>query len=293
MYPNPDEAAMTPELPQPSYYDKFLGAVWGEYCSHYLMPDSLYHFPESKEQRQEQFELTGMSEMGLNIAYLPDYKKELLRFYEDVSGYLDATKAQAGLLLGVAVRLMVSNEIMVEDLLSAVIDYLPPDAGLDNPYRAKLLAAQDYLEERQTLVNNILAGDLEGIDLSEVDQRNVARCENSNDLPGAVAAGFYLIIACKDDFKAAMKLALEAKRNYVITFLVGVTLGACYGSTIIPNEYQENSGSSQEVENNAKEIHWTALMRLDHKKYFNLKPDSIPVINFDRQKNSKPEDNAL
>ncbi len=252
---------MTPELPEPNYYDKFLGAALGEYCAIYLMPDFPNHRTENAEQIDDRTQIRIMQDWGFIFAYSPFYRVELLDMYRKSFQFpgKQTMQLQAAFLLAVAVRLMISNEVMLEDLMSAVLDYLPPGLIFDNPYREKLLAAQDYLEERQTLVNNILAGDLEGIDLDEIDQRNIARCEVSDDLPGALAAGFYIVAARRNDFKTAMKLAIGAKRNYVVSIVTGIISGACYGTAIIPKEYQEDGSIPPRVEENAKGLHEWAL----------------------------------
>ncbi len=77
------------------------------------------------------------------------------------------------------VRLLCRQEILPEDLMAATLDMTPPgylDLPLaGNPLRQKLLAAQDYLEERQTLVDNVEAGNLE-VDLFRIDLNNITHC---------------------------------------------------------------------------------------------------------------------
>jgi len=177
---------------------------------------------------------------GVTLSYVP---VELEKFVKDHHNnteevVLRQDQSIAGVLVAVAVDLMAHNRLMPEDLISAVIDYLPSGSLFDNPYRAKLLAAQDYLEERQTLVNNIIANDLD-IDIMEIDKRNVARCEAGDEIPGAIAAAFYIVTARKTSFEEAIQLALGAKKKRVILVSVGAISGAMHGLGGIPLIYKE------------------------------------------------------
>jgi hypothetical protein len=135
---------------------------------------------------------------------------------------------------------------MPEDLMSLAIDYLPPGLMDDNPLRARLLVAQDYLEERQTLVDNIEAGDLE-IDVLEVDIRNMKRCAAAGEIAGEIAAAFYAVTARKTSFEEAVELTLKSESSELTRLVVGAISGGQHGFGAIPVKYfqGENYGLRQ------------------------------------------------
>jgi hypothetical protein len=140
-----------------------------------------------------------------------------------------------------AVRLLFLNEIMPEDLMSAVLDILPPGSIFDNPLRAKLIQAQDYLEERQTLVNNAEASDL-NIDILEIDYRNARRCGSGHNLEEAIAAAFYAFTARKHNFRDVVEIALRAGNPAISAPVAAALAGATIGLDSVPAEWLEQAG---------------------------------------------------
>ena len=141
--------------------------------------------------------------------------------------------------MAAAVNLLARHEILPEDLMSAALDFLPPDPFKPLPQR--LLAAQDYLEERQTLVDNIEAGDLFEIDLRAVDLRNVARAMGNSSIggEGVVAAAFYLFAARKTSFDEVWQLVSRIEgSNVAVAVTVLALAGAYHGSQAIPSVWK-------------------------------------------------------
>lgn len=156
----------------------------------------------------------------------------------------DAAEFAAG------IAALVQHEILPEDLMSAVLDFFPPDP--DNmAVRAGLLVAQDCLEERQTLVDNIEAGDLFDVDLLQVDFRNMERASRVREVTLAeksrrvqLPPAFYAFAACKQSFAQVMPLVsafadapqmLDAAAGVII--LATALAGAYHGLDAIPEKY--------------------------------------------------------
>ncbi|MEI7554887.1 ADP-ribosylglycohydrolase family protein [Candidatus Chlorohelix sp.] len=181
-------------------------------------------------------------------------------------GIADSAQAalvfESQILLGHAVRLMCLHELLPEDLMSAVIDFLPPGGIFDNPLRAKLLAAQDYLEERQTLVDNMLAGDLE-LDLLEIDRRNAKRCGAGANIEEAVAAAFYAVTARKDSFEEAITVALAAGNPTLSASICGAIAGAYHGIKGIPAEWLDKLEIRAIIEKTARELHANSFKTIE------------------------------
>jgi len=170
---------------------------------------------------------------------------------------------EGGVIVAVAVRLLCRHDLLPEDLMSAALDYLPFGLPSDNPHREKLLAAQDYLEERQTLVDNIEAGHLLDIDLLRVDLNNLERCGVSNQIAQTVAAAFYAFTARKDSFEEAVTLAVNTGGEAAATLagLTGALAGAYHGIEAIPQRWRERIGGSAEIIELAHQLHKTVRSR--------------------------------
>ncbi|NWJ47957.1 MAG: ADP-ribosylglycohydrolase family protein [Chloroflexi bacterium] len=181
-------------------------------------------------------------------------------------GIADTTQAmlvfESQILLGHAVRLMCRHELLPEDLMSAVIDFLPPGGIFENPLRAKLLVAQDYLEERQTLVDNMLAGDLE-LDLLEIDGRNARRCGAGANIEEAVAAAFYAVTARKNSFEEAVTVALSAGNPTLSAAICGAIAGAYHGIKAIPTEWLDKLEIRAIIEETARELHANSIKNIE------------------------------
>lgn len=151
---------------------------------------------------------------------------------------------------------LVQHEILPEDLMSAVLDFFPPDPA-NMAVRAGLLVAQDCLEERQTLVDNIEAGDLLDVDLLQVDIRNMERASRVREVAIMDKAmrvqlppAFYAFAGRKKSFDEVLQLCLAfadtpethdaAKGSIVLAIALA---GAYYGLeaiserwlTLVPN----------------------------------------------------------
>ncbi len=193
-----------------------------------------------------------------------------LRFLDDCEKVARLTHnhpiaVAAGVAVATAVRLLGRREIMPEDLMAAVLDMLPPGyLGLPlagNPLRQKLLAAQDYLEERQTLVDNVEAGDL-SVDFFRIDLNNMERCGTSGYAPETVAAAFYAFTARKDSFEEAMWLAVNAGGDSdSVASITGALAGAYHGLAAIPERWISGLLDYQRVSDLARALHKTARSR--------------------------------
>lgn len=137
------------------------------------------------------------------------------------------------------IQLLAEHAILPEDLMSATLDLLPFGFN-ENPVREKLLASQDYLEERQTLVDNIEAGNLE-VDLFLVDLKNMERCGTNGILPEVVARAFYAVTARKNSFEEAVLLGVNAGgKAKMVGELTGALAGAYHGLDLIPGRWKNN-----------------------------------------------------
>lgn len=159
----------------------------------------------------------------------------------------------AGVALAEAVRVLCRHEILPEDLMAAALDVLQPGyLGLplvNNPLRQKLLFAQDYIEERQTLVDNVEATDLP-VDFFRIDLNNLERCGTTGYAPESLAAAFYAFAARKDSFEEALLVAVNAGGDTdTIGAMTGALAGAYHGLAAIPARWREGlSGYSAIVE---------------------------------------------
>ncbi len=171
----------------------------------------------------------------------------------------------AGVAVATAVRLVCRHDILPEDLMAAALDMLPPGyLGLPmagNPLRQKLLAAQDYIEERQTLVDNVEAGNL-SVDFFRIDLNNMERCGTSGYAPETVAAAFYAFAARKDSFEEAVTLAVNAGGDSdSIAAITGALAGAYHGLDAIPERWRSGLLDYQRVATAARALHKTARSR--------------------------------
>ncbi len=174
----------------------------------------------------------------------------------------NALSIQGAIAVAIAVRSLAQNDLLTEDLMSAALDYLPFGLMDENPLREKLLAAQDYLEERQTLVDNIEAGDLAGVDLFRVDLNNMERCGVSNNLAETVAAAFYAFTARKESFEEAVTLALNAGgATGAIAAVTGALAGAYHGWEAIPERWRNGLADYAKIVEAAKRLHKTVRSR--------------------------------
>jgi ADP-ribosylglycohydrolase len=162
----------------------------------------------------------------------------------------DPFSIQGGVVVAAAVRLVARQELLPEDLMSATLDYLPFGLPDKNPLYKKLLASQDYLEEHQTLVDNIQSGNLE-VDLFRVDLNNMERCGVSDNLAETIAAAFYAFTSCKESFEEAVILAVNTggKAANKIAAVTGALAGAYHGLEAIPERWHTGlSGYTEIVE---------------------------------------------
>ncbi|HEX2912529.1 MAG TPA: ADP-ribosylglycohydrolase family protein [Chloroflexia bacterium] len=170
-----------------------------------------------------------------------------------------------GVAVATAVRLLCRHEIIPEDLMAAALDMLQPGyLGLPmagNPMRQKLIVAQDYIEERQTLVDNVEANDLD-VDFFRIDLNNLERCGTSGYAPETVAAAFYAFAARKDSFEEAVTLAINAGGDSdAIASITGALSGAYLGLSAIPERWRNGLLNYQEVLQVAKDLHKTVRSR--------------------------------
>lgn len=170
----------------------------------------------------------------------------------------NSLQTQSGRVVAIAVRLLARQEILPEDLMSAALDYLPFGLLEGYPLRVKLLAAQDYLEERQTLVDNVLAGDLD-IDVFRVDLNNMERCGVGSDIAGRVGAAFYAVTAYKESFEEALILAMNA--GVAATALTGALAGAYHGVEAIPERWLKGLANYTIIKEVAQHLHNVARSR--------------------------------
>ncbi len=171
----------------------------------------------------------------------------------------------AGVAVAAAVRLLCRQDILPEDLMAAALDLLPPGyLGLPmagNPLRQKLLSAQDYLEERQTLVDNVEASDL-SVDWFRIDLNNLERCGTSGYAPETIGAAFYAFTARKDSFEEAVTLAVNAGGDTdSVAAITGALAGAYHGLEAIPLRWREGLLNYTEVAETARALHKTARSR--------------------------------
>lgn len=168
----------------------------------------------------------------------------------------------AGVAVATGVRLFCRREIIPEDLMAAALDMLPPGyLGLPlagNPLRQKLLAAQDYIEERQTLVDNVEASGL-AVDFFRIDLNNMERCGTTGYAPDSIAAAFYAATARKDSFEEALLLAVNAGGDAdTIAAITGALAGAYHGLSGIPERWRNGLLNYELVIQAARALHKTA-----------------------------------
>lgn len=171
----------------------------------------------------------------------------------------------AGVALAEAVRVLCRHEIMPEDLMAAALDTLQPGyLGLplvNNPLRQKLLFAQDYIEERQTLVDNVEANDL-SVDFFRIDLNNLERCGTTGYAPTSIAAAFYAFAARKDSFEEAVLVAINAGGDAdTIGAMTGAIAGAYHGLAAIPGRWRENLKGYNEIVETARALYRVASTR--------------------------------
>jgi ADP-ribosylglycohydrolase len=172
---------------------------------------------------------------------------------------------QAAVAVAAAIRAMCRHEIFPEDLMAFAIDMLPPGyQGLPltgNPLRLKLLAAQDYIEERQTLVDNVVANELD-VDLLRVDLNNMERCGTRGYAPETVAAAFFAFVARKDSFEDALMVAINAGGDTdTIAAITGALAGAYHGLSGIPERWRKGVQNYDKIIEIARALHKTARAR--------------------------------
>jgi ADP-ribosyl-[dinitrogen reductase] hydrolase len=171
----------------------------------------------------------------------------------------------AGVAVATAVRLICRHELLPEDLMAAAMDMLPPGyLGLPmagNPLLQKLLVAQDYIEERQTLVDNVEAGDLM-FDFWRIDLNNMQRCGTSGYAPETMAAAFYAFVARKNSFEEAVLLAVNAGGDTDgIAAITGALSGAYLGLSAIPERWRTGLLNYEQVLASARTLHEIARRR--------------------------------
>ncbi len=171
----------------------------------------------------------------------------------------------AGVGLAEAVRLLCRHEIMPEDLMAAALDTLQPGyLGLtlvSNPLRQKLLVAQDYIEERQTLVDNVEANDL-SVDFFRIDLNNLERCGTTGYAPESLAAAFYAFAARKNSFEEALLIAVNAGGDTdTIGAMTGALAGAYHGLEGIPIRWREGLIGYAEIVETARALYRVASTR--------------------------------
>jgi ADP-ribosylglycohydrolase len=169
---------------------------------------------------------------------------------------------QGAIAMAAAVRLLCLNELMPEDLMSAALDFLPPDNLLNNPVRAKLIVAQDYIEERQTLVNNIQANDDLIIDLFEIDLNNLERIGTTSQATETVAGAFYAFVARKNSFEEAVTLAVNAGGDTDARgAMTGALAGASLGAGAIPQRWLDKLQNRSLIEQIARSLNYIAFVK--------------------------------
>ena len=172
----------------------------------------------------------------------------------------------AGIAVAQAVRLMARHEIIPEDLMAAALDILPPGPQLSlpmagNPLHQKLLAAQDFIEERQTLVDNVEAGD-ESVDFFRIDLNNMERAGLTGYAPESLAAAFYAVVARKESFEEALLLAVNAGGDTdTIAAITGAIAGAYHGLAGIPARWCRGLLDYDQIVATARALHRTARSR--------------------------------
>jgi ADP-ribosylglycohydrolase len=172
----------------------------------------------------------------------------------------------AGMALAEAVRVLCRHEIIPEDLMAVGLDILQPGyLGLplvNNPLRQKLLAAQDYIEERQTLVDNVDANDL-SVDFFRIDLNNLERCGTTGYAPESLAAAFYAFAARKGSFEEALLVAVNAGGDTdTIGAMTGALAGAYHGLAAIPARWREGLTGYKEIVEAARALYRVANTRL-------------------------------
>lgn len=171
----------------------------------------------------------------------------------------------AGVGMAEAVRVLCRHEIMPEDLMAAAIDTLQPgylDLPLvNNPLRQKLLFAQDYIEERQTLVDNAESNDLP-IDFFRIDLNNMERCGTTGYGPYSLAAAFYAFAARKTSFEEAVLVAINAGGDTdTIGAMTGALAGAYHGLAGIPEHWRANLQGYSDIVETARALYRVAATR--------------------------------
>lgn len=222
--------------------------------SSYLMPDE--HITTE----------AWITPLGLLYIYRNFHKSDFLKVCDERL-YLPVGNSVTSTMLAIAsgVYLLACQRIMPEDLMSAVLDFLLLPDPVD-PLRHKLLMTQDYLEERQTLVDNIEAGDLQDIDLWLVDAKNSRRTwAKSFDLitpADIVASAFYVFTARKNSFKEAMDLAFSVEKGSPdLPPLVGALAGAYHGIEAIPDNWKASLSNYATLVDIAKRLNTVARTR--------------------------------
>ena len=205
---------------------------------------------------------TRIAAIGLLHAYGP-FERE--KFWDDCKKvawltHRNPVAVGAGIGVAQAIRLMARGEIMPEDLMAAALDILPPGPALQlpmsgNPLHQKLLAAQDFIEERQTLVDNVDSGDL-SVDFFRIDLNNLERCGLTSYAPQTLAAAFYAFAARKDSFEEAVTLAINAGGDTDgIGSITGAIAGAYHGLSGIPEHWCKGLLNYQRVIMVARQLH--------------------------------------
>ncbi|MDB5079366.1 MAG: hypothetical protein JWP00_1290 [Chloroflexi bacterium] len=171
----------------------------------------------------------------------------------------------AGVALAEAVRVLCRHEIMPEDLMAVALDTLQPGyLGLplvNNPLRQKLLVAQDYIEERQTLVDNVESNDL-SVDFFRIDLNNLERCGTTGYAPESLAAAFYAFAARKNSFEEAVLVAVNAGGDTdTIGAMTGALAGAYHGLEGIPARWREGLSGYSEIVEAARALYRVASAR--------------------------------
>jgi hypothetical protein len=210
-----------------------------------------------------------------------DTIKELTaaNLYKHVSQVVTETE---GLGINIAVNVLAHHEILPEDLMSAILDHYNPasESEVGTPAsqvlskrRGNLLAVQDYIEERQTLIDNIEAGDFlsfSDADVFQVDLRNMGRAFRYAEFT-ALNPACYAFVACKTSFEAAMQLAFAfvdasladpaSQTPYAVPLIVGALAGAYHGIDAIPDEWKKQSPNYDRIVDIAKRLHTIARTR--------------------------------
>lgn len=201
--------------------------------------------------------------IGLLHSYGQFQRERFLQDCETGTQITDGTASdlQGGIVIAIAARLLARQEILPEDLMSAALDYLPFGLLEGYPLRVKLLAAQDYLEERQTLVDNVLAGDLQ-VDVFRVDLNNMERCSAGGELAGIVGAAFYAVTAYKESLEEAVTLALNTGgATGPLAALTGALAGAFHGVEAMPQRWLDGLANYEKIRETAQRLHRVARSR--------------------------------